>query len=140
MKAKDYMMQARYLDRRIKSKTDQMQQMRDLAVKVTQVISDMPKAPSGSTARMADTVSKIIDYETEISIDLEKLVLLKKDILAMTKMLTKPEYQMILEKRYVDMQHWDDIADDLGFDPRWVQRLHGKALAELQQYIDKKKP
>ena len=113
MKAKDYMMQARYLDRRIKSKTDQMQQMRDLAVKVTQVISDMPKAPSGSTARMADTVSKIIDYETEISIDLEKLVLLKKDILAMTKMLTKPEYQMILEKRYVDMQHWDDIADDL---------------------------
>lgn len=140
MKAKDYMMQARYLDRRIKSKTEQMQQMRDLAVQVTQVISDMPKAPSGSTSRMADTVSKIIDYETEISIDLEKLVLLKKDILAMTKMLTKPEYQMILEKRYVDMQRWDDIADDLGFDPRWVQRLHGKALAELQQYIDKKKP
>lgn len=40
--------------------------------------------------------------------------------------------KMILMKRYVDQQSWEKIALDLDMDVRTVQKLHGRALIELE--------
>lgn len=42
MNAKEYLLQARYLDERITSKTQQIASLNDLATKCTSTISDMP--------------------------------------------------------------------------------------------------
>ena len=47
MKAKEYMQQAFFLDKRINSLMRQVNNLWDQATNITQVISDMPRNPSG---------------------------------------------------------------------------------------------
>lgn len=136
MKAKEYLMQAKYLSQRIHSKANQLQELRDLAVTVTQVISDMPKAPSASTSRMEDAVVKIVDYQNEITADMERLVSLQKEISGKIGQIEKSEYQLILTERYLEGLDWQEIADDMHYTTRWVQSLHGEALQAMQAVLD----
>ena len=139
MTAKEYLLQAKFLKQRINSKMSQMQQMRDLAITITQVISDMPKAKNASTSRMEDTITDIVDLENEISDDIKDLVALQKEITMMIERLDKLEHKMILTERYIDGSDWCEIADLLHYSVRWTQSLHGEALIALQSVLDSEK-
>lgn len=137
MNAKDYLSQAKYLDQSINSKIQQLGQLNDLAMKATSVLTGMPHNPSGSTSQMADTVVKIIDLQDEINRDIDTLVDLKTDIMRLIKSVSCREYQTILEKRYLCFLSWEKIAAAMDYDIRWLYRLHGKALEEVQEIMDK---
>lgn len=133
MTIKEYLSQARYLDMRIDSKINQLHSLNDLATKCTSVITGMPHAPSKSTSSMSDTINKIIDLECEINADIDKMVELKETISKIINKVQKTEYRMILEKRYLALQNWENIASDMGYELRWLHRLHGKALNEAEK-------
>lgn len=136
MTAKEYMNQARYLDLRISSKIAQIDRLNDLATHVTSTISDMPRSSSPDPSRMETTICKIVDLEHEITEDLARLMDMKKDLQRVVDSVSRPEYQVILQKRYLEMEHWEEIADDMNYDVRYVQKLHGRALAEVQDLLD----
>ena len=137
MNAKDYLSQAKYLDQSINAKIQQLGQLNDLATKATSVLTGMPRNPSGSTSQMADTVVKIIDLQDEINRDIDTLVDLKTDIMRLIKSVSCREYQTILEKRYLCFLSWEKIAASMDYDIRWLYRLHGKALEEVQELMDR---
>ena len=76
--AKKYLSQAFGLNQRIESKLNQIEELHNLAAKVTAAYSDMPKSPNRDGSRMEDTVCRIIDLESEINQDMLQLVELKK--------------------------------------------------------------
>jgi hypothetical protein len=135
MNAKDYLSQARYLDQSINAKIQQLSQLNDLATKATAVLNGMPHSNS-STSTMADTVVKIVDLQNEINRDIDTMVDLKADILRLVKTVSCREYQTILEKRYLCFQSWEMIAASMDYDIRWLYRLHGRALEEVQKMLD----
>ena len=136
MNAKEYLSQARYLDHSINSKIQQLDQLNDLATKATSVMTGMPHNPSGSTSQMADTIVKIIDLQDEINRDINTLVDLKAGIMKLIKSVSCREYQTILEKRYLCFLSWEKIAATMDYDIRWLYRLHGKALEEVQELMN----
>ena len=133
MTVKEYLSQARYLDMRIQSKLEQLQSLNELATKCTSVITGMPHSPSKSTSSMADTITKIIDLQCEINKDIDELVDLKEEIANVIHNVKQTELRMILEKRYLCFHTWDSIAADMGYDLRWLHRLHGKALTMAEK-------
>lgn len=136
MIAKEYLSQAYYLDQRINSKIEQIASLNELARKATVTISDMPGNPNRGKAAMASAVEKIIDLEAEINAEVEKLVDLKVEITKAIKQVEDRNYQVLLEKRYLCFQTWEDISAELGWSLRWTHVLHGKALAELDEKIN----
>ena len=42
---------------------------------------------------------------------------------------------MLLELRYLEGKTWDEIAKAMDYDLRWIYRLHGKALKEIEVQI-----
>ena len=80
MKAKDFLNQAYLLDQQIKSKSEQIQSLNELATSCTATMTGMPHNPNRGTSRMADAVCKIIDLQNEIASDMDRLVQIKKDI------------------------------------------------------------
>ena len=54
--AKKYLSQAFGLNQRIESKLNQIEELHNLAAKVTAAYSDMPKSPNRDGSRMEDTV------------------------------------------------------------------------------------
>ena len=105
MNAKEYLLQARYLDERITSKTQQIASLNDLATKCTSTISDMPRNPNHGGSRMEDAILKIIDLEDGLKKDIEKLVDLKKEIMGVIHAVPNVEYQMLLEKALSLLHH-----------------------------------
>jgi len=132
MTTKTYLSQARYLDMRIKSKLQQIDDLNALATSCTAVMSGMPHNPSPSTSRMADAIAKIVDLEDEIRCDMTELIDLKKTITGVIKAVANPELQTILEKRYLCYLSWEKIAVDMGYELRYVHKLHNRALEECE--------
>ena len=81
---------------------------------------------------MADAVCKIIDLQEEINRDIDKLVDLKREIVAVIKAIENPEYQVMLEKRYLSFQTWEQIAVDMNYSIQHIYRLREKAYAAVQ--------
>ncbi len=97
MNAKDYLLQARYLDERITSKTQQIASLNDLATRCTSTFSDMPRNPNHGSSRLEDCIIKIIDLEDSLKKDIEKLVDLKREIMVVIKAVPNVEYQTLLD-------------------------------------------
>lgn len=131
MNAKDYLLQARYLDERITSKTQQIASLNDLATRCTSTFSDMPRNPNRGGSKIEDCVIKIIELEESIKNDIEKLVDLKSEIMAVIKAVPNVEYQTLLEKRYLCFITWEQIAVDMNYSMQHIHRMHSSALKEI---------
>lgn len=131
MTAKDYLSQGYRLDQRIKSKMEQISNLNDLATKATVAMSGMPHSPNRGSSTMANAVEKIIDLENEINAEIERLVILKQNIIDTIQSVEDMEYQTLLEKRYLCFQKWEQIAIDMDYSIDNVFKVHKKALAAV---------
>ena len=135
MTVKEYLSQAKFLDQRINSKIQQVAALNDLATKATSTLTGMPRNPNHATSSMEDVIAKIIDLQAEINNDIDTLVDLKRSLSKTIKAVDSPEYQTVLEKRYLCFQSWEQIAVEMGYDLRWLYRIHGKALEEVKAML-----
>ena len=135
MTVKEYLSQAKFLDQRINSKIQQVAALNDLATKATSTLTGMPRNPNHATSSMEEAITKIIDLQAEINRDIDTLVDLKRDLSATIKAVGNTEYQTVLEKRYLCFQSWEQIAVEMGYDLRWLYRIHGKALEEVKAIL-----
>lgn len=131
MNAKDYLLQTRYLDERITSKTQQIASLNDLATRCTSTFSDMPRNPNHGGSRLEDCIIKIIDLEDSLKKDIEKLVDLKREIMGVIKAVPNVEYQTLLEKRYLCFITWEQLAVDMNYSMQHIHRMHSSALKEI---------
>lgn len=93
-------------------------------------LSDMPK---GTAQR--DSVEELIDTKQEL---INEYILRQQDhnanmlkIEAAILNMKNQRYKDLLSMRYLDGRTWEYIAEDMGIEIRWVYRLHGKALKEI---------
>lgn len=128
MTAKEYLSQAYRLDQRINSKIEQVASLNSLATKCTSTLTGMPHSPSKTDSLMADTVIKIISLEDEINADIDRLVDLKREIVSVIKAVEEPEYQTLLELRYLCFKTWEQIAVDMNYGIDNIFKLRKKAL------------
>ena len=128
MTAKEYLGQAYRLDQRINSKLEQVLSLRGLTTKATATMSDMPGGGSRNVYKMQDIIAKIVDLEDDINRDIDALVDLKREMVSVIKAVENPEYQTLLELRYLCFKTWEQIAVDMNYSSEYTVRLHKTAL------------
>jgi hypothetical protein len=79
--AREFLSMGYRLDRRIGIKLEQIQSLRELAMKANMVLSDMPHDTTKNFKKMEIAILKMVDLETEINADINSLVDLKKNII-----------------------------------------------------------
>ena len=129
MTAKEYLGQAYRLDQRINSKLEQVASLNELATKCTWALTGMPRNPNRRTSTMAEVVAKIVDLQTEINHDIDRLIDLKREMVMLIKSVDNTECQTLLELRYLCFKTWEQIAVDMGYTIDNVYRIHRKALS-----------
>ena len=95
----------------------------------------MPHAPSKETSSLEVAVCKMVDLKTEIGNEAIRLVELKKQIGSAIKQLDKPEYQLVLESRYLCGHSWEQIAVEIGFTIHHIYKVHNKALEKIGEIL-----
>lgn len=138
MTTKEYLSQAYRIDQRINSKLEQVASLRVLATKATSTISDNLPSGSQNVQAMEDIIVKIIDLENEINKDIGTLVDLKREIVGVIKRISNPEYQTLLELRYLCFYSWEKVAVEMEYDLRYVHKLHKKAMEQCSVSVSAK--
>jgi lambda repressor-like predicted transcriptional regulator len=132
-KTKHLLSQAYRIDQRINSKLEQVSSLRELAVKASATLSDMPRSGTRNVQRMEEIIAKIVDIETEINNDIDSLISTKREVMSIIKGVAKPEYQSLLELRYLCFKTWEEIAVAMRYELRYLHKLHGRALEQCKK-------
>lgn len=128
MTPKEYLSQAFHLDQRINSKLDMLATLKEMATKTTSIMQDDVVSHTRNVHSMEDAIAKIVDMQTEINADIDRLVDKKQEIMHTIYAVENPEYQTLLELRYICFRSWEEIADKMHCTVSNVFKVHSKAL------------
>lgn len=134
---KEYLLGYQRLNQRINRLLLEQQQWRELATRVSPNLSGMPRGGGGGGTQGA--ISKIVDLETEINAEIDKLVEKRKEIEGIIRAVEDNILRTLLEYRYINGKKWEEIALMMGYDYRYILKIHGKALSLLPSDLGKKR-
>lgn len=78
------------------------------------------------------------EFEGLINKRITELYRAKKEIFDTVNGMENGIYRRLLTMRYISLMTWEQIAEKMRYDIRWVYRLHKKALSELKEIIQAK--
>jgi len=139
MTAKEYLGQAYLLDKRINGKLEQVERLRSLTRKVTVTYGDAPVSHTRNVASLQDTIIRLMEAESELNEAIDALVDLKREIHKVIQGVRNPQHQLLLELRYLCFKDWDEISKELELEDRYVFKVHGRALADVNPLLNSKK-
>ena len=137
MTAKEYLSQAYLLEQQVRVKLEQIESLKSLASYVSVDFTREPVSHTRNVSSMQDTVLKIMELNKELDARVDALVDKKIEIMKTIDQVQRVEYRLILEERYISFCTWGEIAMDLQYSLRNVQRMHGKALKIVQEILDR---
>ena len=135
VRSKDYLNQAFQIEKRIAAKLEQIESLRVIVTRVTVTLSDVKVQSSLPTSRMENVIAKMMDLEEELKTDMEELIAIKSEVMRTIRLVPDPEQQLILEKRYLCYEKWEDISVDLNISVQHTFRLHGEALKKVEEIL-----
>lgn len=134
---KKYLLGYQRINQRVNCLLLEQQRWRELATRVSPNLSEMPRGGGGGGTQGA--ISKIVDLETEINAEIDKLVEKRKEIEGIIRAVEDNILRTLLEYRYINGKKWEEIALMMGYDYRYILKIHGKALSLLPSDLGKKR-
>lgn len=138
MTAKEFMKQHERIVEKIRQVEIQVYDI-DQTLGIKGVNYDSQPHGSGISQVTESTATKLIELR-EMQRDLvDKLWTKRIEIERVIFMIENATLAELLQRKYIRLQKWDDIATDMKFDSRYIYKLHGKALVEADKIIRKRK-
>ena len=136
MNAKEYLNQAYRLEQRVQSKLEQIEALRSLASHMTAGIDTEPVVHTRNNTSMQDTVIRILEVEQELNREIDELVDTKAEIKRTIDRIPDVTMRLVLEKRNLCFEKWEQIAVDMYYSLRSVQEKHREAVRLVQEILD----
>ena len=137
MKAKEYLLQIRKIDRLVENKIAELEHWQAIATGTT-TFSDGDRVQStGNKYKMEDAIIKCIEINKELNAEIDRLVDTRKEVISTIEQLKPSEYD-VLHKIYVQNKDFQEIATAKKMSYSWVTSKHGRALASLQKILDER--
>ena len=131
MTAKEFLSRAMTVNREIDSKLSLVATLRETMTKATAVLSDMPRSGSPNLQTVESTVAKIVDLESEINCEIDRLVDLLAEAQKAISAVEKFQYRYLLELRYLHFKSWTQIMEIMNLSETSVYRIHLEALKKV---------
>lgn len=122
------------LQKQIEAEYVELQNLRDNASRITPAYSLAPGG-GGNGQRIENAMAKIVDAENLIRSDIELLVIALGEIRQMIATIDDTVLRLVLHKRYLCYQKWEQIAADLNYSWQWLHKMHGRALNVILRKI-----
>ena len=130
MTAKQFLRQARDIDRRIKREQEQIERLR--AKLEAGRMSSVTGMPRGGGADWTDTANKLIDLEKRMNARLREMCRVKQSVMDAIDRVEPVRARELLECYYLYGMTWAQTAEALHCNERHVYRLHGRALRLIE--------
>ena len=111
---------------------EELSRWRALATKITPVLSQEPAGGHEGENQIELAVKKIIALEGQINAKIDDLLKIKQQVEKAIQTVQDGTLREVLIQRYILGKKWEQIADGMNYDYRWVLRLYGKALTQIK--------
>ena len=129
MTAKEYLQRGWNLEQRVRVREEQLARLRD---RMARIRGSAPKGLAGDRhgpqRDWTDAIDALVDAEADYVKEIRDLCLVKRQITDALSDVEPELYRELLQYRYVYGMGWEEIAEKLQYDKRYVFRLHEKAL------------
>ena len=122
----------RSLDRRIDNLLDEYEKWRSRAEKVTPIYTIVPVG-GGNGNSTQKAVENIIELQDKIIADIISIAEKWNKIRNSINKLENNQYRELLTLYYIKGLTWEEVAEKMDLDIRWIRTLHGKALQEMNK-------
>ena len=130
MTAKEFLRQARSVDRRVDEATERVDRLR--ARLEAGRMSSVTGMPRGGVKDWTETADRLIELEQRVNAQVREMVRWKLAAFDAIDAVEEARLREVLELYYIDGFTWEQVAQRMELDPRWVFRLHGKALLRVK--------
>ena len=130
MIAKEFLRRARDVDRRVDEAQERVDRLR--ARLEAGRMSSVTGMPRGGAKDWTETADRLIELERVVNARTRELVRWKLAAIDAIRAVEEPRLAEVLELYYIDGLTWEQVAQRMGLDVRWVYRLHGRALLEVR--------
>lgn len=143
MTPKEYLNQAREIDRRIQLTIAKADKLRSALEYKSPQLDGLGSGGSGAHDSIADAIIKLADYERRANELIGKLVSKRIEIEQTIQSVQDAAQREVLERRYLLYQQWEGyfdertgeyvkgIAEEMRYSERQIYRLHGEALKNV---------
>lgn len=131
---KSYLNQAYLLDKRINTLQDELTMLESKLEKCTSSYTSI--RGGGSQPTFEYTLDNVMKYREMLNCEIDNLVDRKRDIKKVIDKLDNDKSKLILYKKYINFQTFENIATDLGMEQRQIYRIYKKSLEKLQNVIE----
>lgn len=136
MNAKEYLNRVRFADISINTKSDELYHLKLKSLQVSPQSQSERVQSSGSGGDFTKIIDKIFLLQDKINEEVDRLVELKDQARTLIHRLTDERYKTVLTEYYLNHKTWEQVANCMNYDLRWVYRIHGKALKEFSKVLN----
>ena len=126
MTAKEFLRQARTVDRRIDEATERVERLR--AKLEAGRMSSVTGMPRGGAQDWTDTADRLIELERGVNARIRDMCVMKRQAMEAIDRVEDARLREVLELYYLNGMTWNQVAERMCLDLRWVFQLHGRAL------------
>ncbi|MBQ6712470.1 MAG: DUF1492 domain-containing protein [Selenomonadales bacterium] len=127
---KRWLKSAWVLKKQIEANMDEITALRTLACRVTPMYKE--SLGGSKENRTENTVARIVDLESDIRRDTEKLVRRVEEIRTAIERIDDERCRVVLTKRYLTYMKWENIASEMHYSVKQIFRFHEKALRRIK--------
>ena len=85
--------------------------------------------PTGKGGQVSDGgMSRYADFAAMVDQRIDRLISVKCETLAVIDQVEDSTLRTLLVHRYINFEHWEQIAVDMHYSWRQIMRMHGQAL------------
>lgn len=135
MTAKEFLRGIRGHNQRIKALMERRQYYYDIAQGTGS--GEPPRIGGGNqSSRVENAVHKLMELEEDLNKEIDRLV---DEVRLAERLIDKLEdsrHRDVLKFRYLNGWSWETITDEMGYEKRYIFKLHGEALVKIDtQYL-----
>lgn len=128
---KNYLSQAYYIDRRIDVLQNELSMLESKLFRCTPSYSNTG-SNSSPQPTFEYTIDKVIQYRDRLNTELNNLIDVKKSIKQFIECnLSDNTQKIVLLKRYINYQRYEDIAIDINYSTRQVINIANKGIKNI---------
>ena len=127
MTAKEYLSQVKHIKNRIAIMQEEIKTLKELSVSMGAMQQGEKVISSISGDKMADTICLIDEKMNTYASMIREFTLTRANVIISIQKVKNAEYE-----KYCKLEHWEQIAIDMGYSYRYTLKMHGKALEEFR--------
>ena len=126
--AKAYLWRVRDAERELKHLEEEYEQAKADILHLKAMEYDKDKVSNSRIGDLSDAIAALEGYAERIAKQWDKLIALREDAKARIEQIEDGRYRDVLVRRYLQGQSWEWIAAGMGYEFRYMLKLHGLAL------------